>query len=311
MSTPISHPREPVRVWFVTGTSTGFGRAIAEAVIDRGECLVATARDISAIADLAAEAPERCRIAHLDLTDPASIATAVAEAEHIFGRVDVLVNNAGYGLLGAFEELSDEQVRHAYETNLFGAMALVRTVLPGMRMRRSGHIVQMSSMIGVTSGLGGSGYAGPKAALEAMSEALAAEVRHLGIQVTIVEPGPFRTDGSGRSVRWGTELEDYADVIAPARLALEASHGRQPGDPERGATAIMAAIDLDPSPLRLPLGPEAFQAIRDYLRSRIQALEPIEALGTDTAFHPSGPRSGGRGGEPEPSPGPASRVRTI
>jgi NAD(P)-dependent dehydrogenase (short-subunit alcohol dehydrogenase family) len=272
------------RVWFITGTSSGFGRELTRAVIAHGDRVVATARDIASIDDLATLAPDQVRAVRLDVTDTESIRSAVAEAERAFGRIDVLVNNAGSGLLGAFEELSENDLRHNFETNVFGTMTVTRTVLPLLRRQRSGHIVQMSSVIGVMAGPGGTAYAGTKFALEGMSEALAAEVAHLGIRVTIVEPGPFRTDFGGRSLRWGKPMEDYAELIAPARKALEASHGTQPGDPYRGAEAIIAAVGLDDPPLRLPLGAEAFVWIRTRLQSRLEELDAAEAIGADTAF---------------------------
>jgi NAD(P)-dependent dehydrogenase (short-subunit alcohol dehydrogenase family) len=272
------------RVWFITGTSSGFGRELTRAVIAHGDRVVATARDIAGIDDLATLAPDQVRAVRLDVTDTESIRSAVAEAERAFGRIDVLVNNAGSGLLGAFEELSENDLRHNFETNVFGTMTVTRTVLPLLRRQRSGHIVQMSSVIGVMAGPGGTAYAGTKFALEGMSEALAAEVAHLGIRVTIVEPGPFRTDFGGRSLRWGEPMEDYAELIAPARKALEASHGTQPGDPYRGAEAIIAAVGLDNPPLRLPLGAEAFVWIRTRLQSRLEELDAAEPIGADTAF---------------------------
>ncbi|MGP8296849.1 oxidoreductase [Streptomyces inhibens] len=272
------------RVWFITGTSSGFGRELTRAVIAQGDRVVATARDIAGIGDLVTLAPDQVRAVRLDVTDAESIRGAVAEAERAFGRIDVLVNNAGAGLLGAFEELSEDDLRQNFETNLFGAMAVTRTVLPLLRRQRSGHIVQMSSVIGVVAGPGGTAYAGTKFALEGMSEALAAEVAHLGIRVTIVEPGSFRTDFGGRSLRWGEPMEDYAELIAPARKALEASHGTQSGDPYRGAEAIIAAVGLDDPPLRLPLGADAFGWIRAHLRSRLEELDAVEAIGADTAF---------------------------
>jgi NAD(P)-dependent dehydrogenase (short-subunit alcohol dehydrogenase family) len=245
---------------------------------------MATARDVGRIASLVELAPGRGRVARLDVTDPESVRTAVAEAEGAFGQIDVLVNNAGSALLGAFEEHGDDELRAAFETNLFGPLAVTRAVLPGMRRRRSGHVVQVSSVVGVTSGLGGTAYAGPKAALEAMSEALAAEVAGLGIRVTIVEPGPFRTGFGGRSLSWGEPLADYADLIGPARAAFEASHGSQTGDPVRGAEAIVAAVSQDDSPLRVPLGAEAYGWIRGYLRGRLEELNAAETIGADTAF---------------------------
>ncbi len=276
--------RSPLKTWLITGTSTGIGRALVHAAAAHGDRVMATARDVSRISDLERLAPGRVRTARLDVTDAATIRTAVAAAESAFGGIDVVVNNAGFGLLGAFEELTDDELRATFETNMYGAMAVTRAVLPGMRRRRSGHVVQMSSVIGVISGLGGTGYAGPKAALEAMSEALAAEVAHLSIRVTIVEPGPFRTDFGGTSLRWGRPLPDYTPVIAPARRAFEAFHGNQPGDPRRAAEAIVAAVHHPDPPLRLPLGAEAYDWIRSYLSSRIKELDDAEPLGADTAI---------------------------
>ncbi|MGW1077822.1 oxidoreductase [Streptomyces sp. NPDC002537] len=275
------------RVWFITGTGSGFGRDIARAAIAHGDRVVATARDTGAVADLVALAPDRVRAVPLDVTDAEAVRAAVTAAEEAFGRIDVLVNNAAYGLLGAFEEIGDEEMRRNFETNVFGTMAVTRAVLPLMRRQRSGRIVQMSSVIGVLAGPGGTAYAGTKFALEGMSEALAAEVAHLGIRVTIVEPGPFRTEFGGSSLRWGTPMDDYAEIIAPARKGLEASHGKQPGDPYRGAEAIVAAVGLDSPPLRLPLGAEAFTWLRAHLGYRLTELDAAEPIGSDTAFRPS------------------------
>ena len=174
--------REP-DVWLVTGASSGFGRAIAEVALEVGYRVVATARDVGALSDIVDRYSDRAQALSLDVTDPSSIARAIQEA----GRIDLLVNNPGFGLLGAFEDLDDEELRFSFETNLFGALDMARSVLPGMRERRYGHIVQMSSVVGVTSGLGGSAYAGPKAALEAVSIAIAAEVAAWDIGVTIVD----------------------------------------------------------------------------------------------------------------------------
>ncbi|MFE1954474.1 oxidoreductase [Streptomyces sp. NPDC059524] len=272
------------RVWFVTGTSTGLGRALAEEVVAEGDRLVATARDPRALEDLVALAPDRVRALPLDVTDPGQVRQAVDTALKEFGRVDVLVNNAGYALRGALEELSDVELRRQFDTNVFGAVDVTRAVLPSMRARRGGHIVQISSVAGVSGTLGGGAYAGTKFALEGLSEGLAAEVAHLGIRVLIVEPGPFRTDFTGRSVRFATPIDDYRPVLDPAREAFLARHGSQPGDPVKAARAVIAATSMDDPPLRLPLGANAVDRIRERFGERLRELDAVEPLGRPTDF---------------------------
>ncbi|QNS02820.1 oxidoreductase [Streptomyces xanthii] len=272
------------RVWFVTGTSTGLGRALAEEVVAEGDRLVATARDPRALEDLVALAPDRVRALPLDVTDPGQVRQAVDTALKEFGRVDVLVNNAGYALRGALEELSDAELRRQFDTNVFGAVDVTRAVLPSMRARRSGDIVQISSVAGVSGTLGGGAYAGTKFALEGLSEGLAAEVAHLGIRVLIVEPGPFRTDFTGRSVRFATPIDDYRPVLDPAREAFLARHGSQPGDPVKAARAVIAATRMDDPPLRLPLGANAVDRIRERFGERLRELDAVEPLGRPTDF---------------------------
>jgi NAD(P)-dependent dehydrogenase (short-subunit alcohol dehydrogenase family) len=245
---------------------------------------MATARNVSALADLVALAPQRVRAARLDVTDAGSIHAAVAEADRAFGRIDVLVNNAGYGLAGTLEELADKDLRDEFETNLFGALAVTRAILPVLRRQRSGHIVQMSSVNGVLPVPGGSAYTGTKFALDGMSEALAAEVAHLGIRVMIVEPGAFRTDFNLRSLRWSEPMTDYAEFMEPELKEFEAFRGNEPGDPARAAEAIIAAVDRGDAPLRLPLGADAFREIRDYLETRLSELDSAEPIGADTGF---------------------------
>ena len=272
------------QVWFITGSSTGFGRELARAAIAHGYRVMATARNVSALADLVTLAPQRVRAARLDVTDAGSIHAAVAEADRAFGRIDVLVNNAGYGLAGTLEELADKDLRDEFETNLFGALAVTRAVLPVLRRQRSGHIVQMSSVNGVLPVPGGSAYTGTKFALDGMSEALAAEVAHLGIRVMIVEPGAFRTDFNLRSLRWSEPMPDYAEFMEPELKEFEAFRGKEPGDPARAAEAIIAAVDRGDAPLRLPLGADAFREIRDYLETRLSELDSAEPIGADTGF---------------------------
>ncbi|PVZ04608.1 oxidoreductase [Actinomycetospora cinnamomea] len=272
------------RIWLVTGTSTGFGRAIARAVLARGDRLVATARRVDDVADLLADAPDRVRTAPLDVTDPAAVQAAVDLAVREFGRIDVVVNNAGYGSRGAFEEFTDAQVRDQFEVNVFGAFAVTRAVLPVMRAQGSGHVVQMSSLAGVRSALGGSIYSATKFALEGMSEGLAAEVADLGIRITMIEPGPFRTDFAGRSPARAEPMAAYSEVLDASRAKFAALHGTQPGDPERAAEVVVGVVDLDDPPLRLPLGPSAFDSIRSTLRARLAELDAVEPLGRDTDY---------------------------
>jgi NAD(P)-dependent dehydrogenase (short-subunit alcohol dehydrogenase family) len=272
------------RVWFVTGTSTGLGRALAEEVLAHGDRVVATARDATTVKDLAEQAPDRALAATLDVTDAGSVRAAVAAALDTFGRIDVLVNNAGYGLRGAIEDLDEAELRRQFETNVFGALTVTRAVLPAMRRRRSGRVVQVSSVGGVMTMLGGSAYSGTKFALEGLSEGLAAEVAHLGIKVVIVEPGPFRTDFAGRSIRWAAPSPDYADVMVPAKAAFDTFDGTQPGSPAKAARAIIEVVGWDDPPLRLPLGAEAFARIRDRLAARLAELDAVEPVGRPTAF---------------------------
>ncbi|MHC1560555.1 oxidoreductase [Actinomycetospora sp. C-140] len=271
-------------VWLITGTSTGFGRAIARAALARGHRVVATARKESDVADLAAEAPERVRTAALDVTDPDAITAAVDHAVGEFGRIDVVVNNAGYGSRGAFEEFTDAQIRAQFEVNVFGALAVTRAVLPVMRAQGSGHVIQMSSIAGVRSALGGSAYSATKMALEGASEGLAAEVAPLGIRVTMIEPGPFRTDFAGRSPVVADPIPAYAEILETSRARFATLDGTQPGDPERAAHAVVDVAAMDDPPLRLPLGANAFDTVRDTFHARLAELDAVEPLGRDTDF---------------------------
>lgn len=281
---PLHADPTTTKVWFVTGTSTGLGRALAEEVIADGDRLVATARDAGTLDDLVAQAPDRVRALPLDVTDPTAVRLAVDTALKDFGRIDVLVNNAGYALRGALEELSETELRRQFDTNVFGALDVTRAVLPAMRAQRSGCIVQMSSVGGVLATLGGTAYAGTKFALEGLSEGLAAEVAHLGIHVLIVEPGPFRTDFTGRSVRWADPIDDYRSVLDPAKQQFLAMHGTQPGDPARAARAVITATRMEKPPLRLPLGANAIDRIRERLQLRLREVDEVEALGRPTDF---------------------------
>lgn len=241
------------KTWLITGASAGFGRAIAQAVLAHGGRVIATARDPAALADLVAGADGRAIAMPLDVTRPDQIAAAVERAEG-WGGVDVLVNNAGYGLASGIEEAGDAEVRAVFETNFFGLAALTRAVLPGMRGRRSGYVVNLSSIGGIAGYAATGYYSATKFAVEGFSESLAQEGAPLGIKVLIVEPGAFRTEFAGRSIRVAASpIADYAKV-AERKVALKAYDGTQVGDPARAAEAIIAAIESDAPPLRLLLG---------------------------------------------------------
>ena len=272
------------RVWFITGASRGLGRALTEEVLDSGERVLATARRTDKIRDLPRRHPGQAAATALDVTDPAQMRDAVGRALAEFGRIDVLVNNAGYGLLGALEELSDEELRSQFETNLFGLVNVTRAVLPHFRAQRSGHVVQISSLSGVVPNPGESAYAATKFALEGMSESLAQEVAHLGIRVTIVEPGPVRTEFAGRSLKRADPIDDYADSVGQVRELLTQLDGSQPNDPARVAQAIIEATHQEQPPLHLPLGEQAINGIRQHLSERSQELDQTEPLGAATAF---------------------------
>ncbi len=276
---------EVTPVWLVTGASAGFGRAIAAEALGRGHRVVVTARDPAALADLTAAHPDRAHALALDVTDPARIPAVAEQAVARFGRIDVLVNNAGRGMVGALEEVSEQELRDLLEVNLVGALLMARAVIGPMRTQRSGVLVQLSSVGGIRALPGHALYAASKFALEGASEAMAAELAPFGIRVLVVEPGPFRTDFAGRSLGLSTPLDAYADTPAGAtRRRLREQSGRQPNDPVRAAAVIVdAALDPD-APLRLPLGPEAFAGIRHKLTAQLADLERVEAVASDTGF---------------------------
>jgi NAD(P)-dependent dehydrogenase (short-subunit alcohol dehydrogenase family) len=265
------------RVWLITGASSGFGRAIAEAAVAADDTVVATARNAAVLSGLAAAHPGQVEALPLDVTDTAAIGPAVQDVIDRHGRIDVLVNNAGRGHVGAAEETSDDELRSLFDVHVFGPAALTRAVLPYMRARHSGSIVQMSSMGGQMSFAGFSAYSATKFALEGMSEALADEVRPLGIRVLIVEPGSFRTGFFGSTCD-SDQIADYSATVGPTRQMILASDGRQPGDPAKAAAAIITAIDAPETPLRLPLGDDAVDAISGHLdsvRAELAAWEKI------------------------------------
>jgi NAD(P)-dependent dehydrogenase (short-subunit alcohol dehydrogenase family) len=252
------------RVWFITGASRGIGARIAEAALAHGDAVVATARDATAIEQRFGAQPGLLAVA-LDVTDEAQAARAVAAALERFGRIDVLVNNAGYGLLGAVEEASADEVRRLYDTNVFGLLNVTRAVLPQMRERRRGHVINISSLGGVQSAAGFGVYCSTKFAVEGLTEALHAELAPLGIHATVVEPGYFRTDFlEGQSLVTSPRvLGDYAATAGTVRERARQISLNQPGDPERLAQAMLALVNAPTPPLRLPLGTDTLQVIAD------------------------------------------------
>lgn len=267
------------RVWLITGCSKGLGRALAVHALERGDRVAVTARDRSAVTDLAAKYGDSALALRLDVTDPASVTAAVQECERVFGHVDVLVNNAGYGYLAAVEEGEDSEVRALFDTNVHGAVTVLKAVLPGMRARRCGHVVNVSSFGGLAAFPATGYYHATKFALEGLSESLAGELAPLGIRVTIVEPGGMRTEWAGESMRRSpVRLEDYEPTAGARRATTLAVSGRQPGDPDRAAAAIAATVDAESAPLRLLLGSDALAGIRarlDRMRDEIEANQAL------------------------------------
>jgi NAD(P)-dependent dehydrogenase (short-subunit alcohol dehydrogenase family) len=271
--------------WLITGCSTGLGRALAEAVINAGHNAVVTARDSSKVTDLAEATPDRVLALALDVTKPEQVTSAVQQAQERFEGIDVLVNNAGYGYRAAIEEGDDADVRELFETHFFGTVAMIKAVLPGMRDRKSGAIVNISS-IGVQLTPVGSGYySAAKAAIEAMSGALHGELAPLGISVTVVEPGAFRTDFAGRSLRQSvTAIDDYADTAGRRRKENDTMHGSQAGDPVKAAAAIIAAVEANEPPAFLLLGQDALFSYRFIAERRAKEITKWEELTADTSF---------------------------
>ncbi|WAC90088.1 oxidoreductase [Mycobacterium sp. Aquia_213] len=274
-----------MQTWLITGCSTGLGRALAEAVIDAGHHAVVTARDAAKVSDLADIAPDRVLPIALDVTEPDQIDSAVQQAQERFGGVDVLVNNAGYGYRAAVEEGDDDEVRTLFETHFFGAVAMIKAVLPGMRARRSGAIVNISSIGAQLTPVGSGYYAAAKAALEGVSGALRGELAPLGISVTIVEPGAFRTDFAGRSlVQSATVIDDYAGTAGQRRKENDTMDGTQAGDPAKAGAAIVTAVDSSEPPAFLLLGPDALAFYRYTADARASEIAKWEQLTAGTNF---------------------------
>ncbi len=258
------------KVWFITGSSKGFGRIWAEAALARGDKVVATARDVTSVQPLVEQYGDQVLALPLDVDDKAAVDAAVAQAIARFGRIDLAVNNAGYGLFGAIEEVSEAEARAQIATNLFGALWVTQAVLPHMRAQRSGHILQVSSIGGVnafpTVGL----YHASKWGLEGFSQALAQEVAAFGIKVTLIEPGGYATDWSGRSAKRAKEMPEY-DAIRAARQAARASF--TPGDPDASAAAVLKVVDAADPPLRIFFGTTGLPMTKAEYARRMEAWE--------------------------------------
>ena len=270
------------QTWFITGASSGFGRAFALQALSAGHNVVVTARDPARLAALSAQAPGRVLALALDVDQAGQVEAAAQAALSRFGRIDVLINNAGYGLVGAVEETPDRELRAVMDTNFFGAAAMIRAVLPAMRAQRSGAIVNISSMGGQLSFAGFGAYSASKFALEGLSEALAQEVAPFGIKVLIVEPGAFRTDFAGGALRHMPELEAYRDTSGNTRAFAHGMHGTQEGDPAKAAAAVARALADARTPLRLQLGGDAVDAVRTHAEQLLSDLREWEPLARDT-----------------------------
>ncbi len=266
-------------VWFITGCSTGFGHELALLLRNQGFRVAATARDVTKIQDLGPGPKETILTLPLDVRDKTAIDRAVKEAEAKFGQIDVLVNNAGYGYLAAIEEGEDDAVREMFDTNVFGLIDVTKAVLPGMRARKSGHIINLSSIGGLVSFAATGYYHATKFAVEGLSGSLAVELAPLNIKVTVVEPGPFRTDFAGRSIAQSkTEIADYAETAGARRQQTFARDGKQQGDPVRAAQAIIEIAASRSPPLHLLLGEAALDLARKDLESKKCDFDAWEKL---------------------------------
>jgi len=273
------------KVWLITGSSTGLGRALAQAVLERGYHLVATARQPEQLKELSDRYPDRVTTIALDVTNAQSIQQAIEAALNAYNRIDVLVNNAGYGTVGAIEEVNDGDIRRQFDTNLFGAINVTRAVLPTLREQRSGHILNISSANGISAFAGVGIYSATKFALEAISEALAQEVKPLGIKVTIIEPGSSRTNFSSRALSTlSHQINDYAQTSGKIVQRLQERDGKQPNDPAKAAAAMIQVVESDNPPLRLALGEDSVNLITQKLESMKAELEAWKDVSMNTAF---------------------------
>lgn len=274
------------KVWLITGASSGFGRLLAEYLCRLGATVIATARDVDKLSDFTLKYPGNSFILPLDVSKPASITHAVADALAHAGHVDVLVNNAGFGVTGAVEEVEEREYMPMFETNVFGLIQLTQALLPQFRERRSGNIVNLSSIGGLIGSPGWGFYNATKFAVEGFSEALAGEMEPLGVHVTVVEPGPFRTDFLGRSGKLAKRvIADYRETAGKAREYFETQAGKQPGDPQRAVEAIVTAVSTDQPPRHLLLGQIALKRFRTRLEQWKADLDAWELTTVGADYH--------------------------
>ncbi len=271
------------KVWFITGTSSGFGRNLAEEVLKKGDRVVVTARKPETVKDLEKKYPGQALAVRLDVTKPAQIKAAVEKAVGTFKRIDVLVNNAGYGLMGAIEDVADADVKRNYDTNVFGLMHMCQAVLPQMRKQKSGHILNISSVVGQMSFPMIGIYASTKHAVEGISEALAKEIAPQGIKLTIIEPGYFRTDFGGRSIQRSKASKPYKEIDLQMQEAFKSMDAAPTaGDPRKGALVMIEAVESAEPPLRLPLGADAVGMIREKIESQRKELDRWQKVSAAT-----------------------------
>lgn len=271
--------------WLITGCSTGIGRHIAVAALAKGHRVAVTARNRDAVADIVAGHPDRALALGLDVTKRDQVDAAVRETERVFGGIDVLVNNAGYGYMAAVEEGEDDEIRALFDTNYFGAVAMIQAALPGMRARGRGHIVNISSMTGLVANPPNVFYSSTKFALEALTEALAKEVGPLGLRVTAIEPGAFRTDWASRSMKESKRAIDaYADTVGARKRLIKLAGDKFPGDPRRIADAVLMVTERESPPLHLLLGHDVYKAYREKLQGLLASLEEWKDVTLDVNF---------------------------
>ena len=278
-------PQDITPIWFITGCSTGFGHELAKLVLARGWRAAVTARDKGRLAELVEGAGDRVLALDLDVTDATQIKAAVAAAEARFGAIDVLVNNAGYGYQSSVEEGEEEEIREQFEANVFGLFAMTRAVLPGMRARRKGHVLNITSVAGFIGFPGSGYYAASKHAVEGFSDALAAEGAPLGIKVTCIAPGPFRTDWAGRSLRQTPNLiADYADTAGVRMQGTAEKSGTQAGDPVRAAAAMVHITEIDHPPRHLVLGAFGVDFVTRKLQASLDEIGQWKETSTEADF---------------------------